>query len=142
MERVRPIEVQAICLICRKRYPVGTPRCSCGGRLYVTGIYRSALKIGGAAREQSGSAPAGPPAGWISQEIIHKVQQQLNDGRVEATTVCMALGLHQEFGFDRDDCLRALRAVDTLMELWIRGEYSLEDMQRQVREEIGIEIRC
>nr|DAN57341.1 MAG TPA: hypothetical protein [Caudoviricetes sp.] len=63
MERVRPIEVQAICLICRKRYPVGTSRCSCGGRLYVTGIYRSALKIGGAACEQSGSAPAGPPAG-------------------------------------------------------------------------------
>ena len=54
----------------------------------------------------------------------------------------MALGLHQEFGFDRDDCLRALRAVDALMEPWIRGECSLEDMQRQVREEIGIEIRC
>lgn len=49
----------------------------------------------------------------ISQEIIHKAQQQLNDGRVEA-----------------------------MMEPWIRGECSLEDMQRQVREEIGIEIRC
>lgn len=56
--------------------------------------------------------------------------------------VCMALGLHQEFGFDRDDCLRALWAVDALMEPWIRGECNLEDMQRQVREEIGIEIRC
>ena len=78
----------------------------------------------------------------ISQEIIHKAQQQLNDGRVEAMMVCMALGLHQEFGFDRDDCLRALRAVDSLMDPWIRGERNLEDMQRQVREEIGIEIRC
>ena len=68
----------------------------------------------------------------ISQEIIHKAQQQLNDGRVEAMMVCMALGLHQEFGFGRDDCLRALRAVDALM----------EDIQRQVWEEIGIEIRC
>ena len=63
MERVRPIEVQAVCLICRKRYPVGTPRCSYGGWLYVTGTYRSAMRIGGAAREQSGSASAGPPAG-------------------------------------------------------------------------------
>lgn len=62
MERVRPIEVQMICLICRKHYPVGTPRCSCGGRLYRAGIYRSAMKIGGTAREQSGSAPAGPLA--------------------------------------------------------------------------------
>lgn len=78
----------------------------------------------------------------ISQEIIHKAQQQLNDGRVEAMMVCMALGLHQEFGFDRDDCLRALRTVDSLMDPWIRRERNLEDMQRQVREEIGIEIRC
>lgn len=53
-----------------------------------------------------------------------------------------AVQLHQEFGFDRDDCLRSLQAVDVLMDPWIRGERNLEDMQRQVREEIGIEIRC
>ena len=78
----------------------------------------------------------------ISQEIIHKAQQQLNDGRVEAMMVCMALGLHREFGYGRDDCMRALQAVDKLMDPWIRGECDLEDMQRQVREEIGVEIRC
>ena len=78
----------------------------------------------------------------ISQEIIHKAQQQLNDGRVEAMMVCMALGLHREFGFGQDRCLRALRAVDALMDPWIRGECDLKDLRRQVREEIGIEIRC
>ena len=78
----------------------------------------------------------------ISQEIIHKAQQQLNDGRVEAMMVCMALGLHQEFGFNRDDCLRSLQAVDVLMGPWIRGERNLKDMQRLVWEEIEIEIRC
>ena len=56
--------------------------------------------------------------------------------------VCMALGLHREFGFGQDRCLRALRAVDALMDPWIRGECDLKDLRRQVREEIGIEIRC
>ena len=41
MEIVRPIEVGKICLACRKRYPIEADRCSCGGRLYVTGVYRS-----------------------------------------------------------------------------------------------------
>ena len=78
----------------------------------------------------------------IQRQALHKAQQQLNDGRVEAMMVCMALGLHQQFGFSQDDCMRALRAVDVLMDPWIRGECDLEDLRRQVREEIGIEIRC
>ena len=43
VETVKPIDVQAMCLICRKRYPVGTKQCTCGGHLYTTGIYRSAM---------------------------------------------------------------------------------------------------
>lgn len=60
MERVRPIEVQAMCLICRKRYPVGTQRCSCGGRLYVTGTYRSTYphRTGGDTNGQGGADSA------------------------------------------------------------------------------------
>lgn len=41
IERVRPVDVGKICLICRRRYPIEAKRCSCGGRLYVTGICRS-----------------------------------------------------------------------------------------------------
>lgn len=41
METVRPVEVHKICLKCRKRYPIKEARCSCGGWLYVTGLYRS-----------------------------------------------------------------------------------------------------
>lgn len=78
----------------------------------------------------------------ISQEIVHKAKQQLNDGRVEAMMACMALGLHREFGFDHDDCMRALRAVDALMDPWICGGCDLEDMRRQVRDQVGIEIKC
>lgn len=54
MEIVRPIEGQKICLKCRKRYPVSADQCSCGGRLYVTGICRSTYprKTGGEADGQ------------------------------------------------------------------------------------------
>lgn len=78
----------------------------------------------------------------LQRQVLHKAQQQLNDGRVEAMMVCMALGLHQEFGFGHDDCMRALRSVDALMDPWIRGECDLEDIRQWVRDEIGIEIRC
>lgn|GEM_PF-3054150 len=78
----------------------------------------------------------------IQRQILHNAQQQLNDGRVEAMMVCMALGLYREFGFSRADCMRALRAVDALMDPWIRGECDLDDLRRQVREKVGIEIKC
>ena len=78
----------------------------------------------------------------IQRQILHNAQQQLNDGRVEAMMVCMALGLYREFGFSRADCMSALRAVDALMDPWIRGECDLDDLRRQVREKVGIEIKC
>ncbi|MCD7994505.1 MAG: hypothetical protein LUK37_23065 [Clostridia bacterium] len=46
METVRPVEVHKICLKCRKRYPIKEARCSCGGWLYVTGLYRSCMAPG------------------------------------------------------------------------------------------------
>lgn len=78
----------------------------------------------------------------LQRQVLHKAQQQLNDGRVEAMMVCMVLGLHQEFGFGHDECMRALRSVDVLMGPWISGECDLEDLRKQVLEEIGIEIKC
>lgn len=78
----------------------------------------------------------------LRRQILRNTQRQLNDGRVEAMMVCMTLGLHQEFEFGHDDCMRALRAVDALMDPWICGECNLEDMRQQVRDQIGIEIKC
>lgn len=54
VEKVRPIEVGKICLICRRRYPIQAEHCNCGGRLYVTGVYRGTYprKTGGEADGQ------------------------------------------------------------------------------------------
>ena len=82
----------------------------------------------------------------ISDEIKHAVlrqaEQQLNDGRVEAILVCMTLVLHQEFGFGRERCLRALRAVDQMVRPWIEGEENLDEIRQKVIDQVGIDIKC
>lgn len=78
----------------------------------------------------------------LQRQILRQAEKQLNDGRVEAMMVCMALGLRREFGFGKERVLRALKAVDDLMDPWIRGDVSLDDMRKQVIDEVGIDIKC
>lgn len=78
----------------------------------------------------------------IKQAVLRQAEQQLNDGRVEAILVCMTLVLHQEFGFGRERCLRALRAVDQMVRPWIEGEENLDEIRQKVIEQVGIDIKC
>lgn len=78
----------------------------------------------------------------ISKEILRKVEKQLNDGRIEAIMLCLALGLHKEFGFGKKRCWQALKAVDDLMAPWVSGECNTEDLREQVNNKIGIDVRC
>ena len=78
----------------------------------------------------------------IKQAVLRQAEQQLNDGRVEAILVCMTLLLHQEFGFGRERCLRALRAVDQMVRPWIEGEENLDEIRQKVIDQVGIDIKC
>ena len=78
----------------------------------------------------------------IKQAVLRQAEQQLNDGRVEAILVCMTLVLHQEFGFGRERCLRALRAVDQMVRPWIEGEENLDEIRQKVIDQVGIDIKC
>ena len=78
----------------------------------------------------------------IKQAVLRQAEQQLNDGRVEAILVCMTLVLHQEFGFGRERCLRALRAVDQMVRPWIEGEENLDEIRQKVIDQVGIDIEC
>ena len=78
----------------------------------------------------------------IKQAVLRQAEQQLNDGRVEAILVCMTLVLHQEFGFGRERCLRALRAVDQMVRPWIEGEENLDGIRQKVIDQVGIDIKC
>lgn len=78
----------------------------------------------------------------IKQAVLRQAEQQLNDGRVEAILVCMTLVPHQEFGFGRERCLRALRAVDQMVRPWIEGEENLDEIRQKVIDQVGIDIKC
>ena len=78
----------------------------------------------------------------IKRAVLRQAEQQLNDGRVEAILVCMTLVLHQEFGFGRERCLRALRAVDQMVRPWIEGEENLDEIRQKVIDQVGIDIKC
>ena len=78
----------------------------------------------------------------IKKAVLRQAEQQLNDGRVEAILVCMTLVLHQEFGFGRERCLRALRAVDQMLRPWIEGEENLDEIRQKVIDQVGIDIKC
>lgn len=56
--------------------------------------------------------------------------------------MCMTLVLHQEFGFGRERCLRALRAVDQMVRPWIEGEENLDEIRKKVIDQVGIDIKC
>ena len=85
---------------------------------------------------------AGAARKEISEEILMQVEKQLNDGRVEAMMLCFALGLHKEFRFGKERCLKALKTADDLMKSWISGESDLKDLRDRAIGEIGIDVRC
>lgn len=56
--------------------------------------------------------------------------------------MCFALALHEEFGFGRERCLRALRRVDGYMEPYVSSRESVRQLRRRVEDEVGIVISC
>lgn len=74
----------------------------------------------------------------ITQQIIQEVE---ND-RVEALMMCFVLALHEEFGFGKERCLRALWRVDSYMELYVSSQESVAELKARVKSEVGIVIEC
>ena len=80
-------------------------------------------------------------ASEIRRDILRQTEQQLNDGRVEAMMLCFTLAMHRELGFEKDQCMKILQAVDSLMAPWIKNECDLETMSQWAFDEVGIEIQ-
>ena len=70
----------------------------------------------------------------ITQQIIQEVE---ND-RVEALMMCFVLALHEEFGFGKERCLRALRRVDSYMEPYVSSQESVAELKARVRAKLGL----
>lgn len=78
----------------------------------------------------------------VKKMIVEDIVQQVENQRVEAMMMCFALALHEEYGFGKERCLRALTRVDSYMEPWVSSRESLEQLRQKVKDEVGLVITC
>lgn len=78
----------------------------------------------------------------INKAIKEDIMQQVENQRVDALMTCFALALHEEYGFGKERCLRALKRVDSYMDIWVKDQNSLRKLQEKVKNEVGIVITC
>ena len=74
----------------------------------------------------------------VENDIIQEVENQ----RVEAMLLCFTLALHEEFGFGKERCLRALQRVDAYMGPWVSSRETVKQLAQKVKDEVGIVISC
>ena len=56
----------------------------------------------------------------IEKQIKNDILQQVDNDRVEALLSCFVLALHEEFGFGKERCLRALYRIDSYEAIGIK----------------------
>lgn len=79
----------------------------------------------------------------LQKELTGQISlQEVENDRVEALMTCFVLALHEEFGFGKERCLRALRRVDSYMEPYVSSKESVQQLKEKVRDEVGIVISC
>lgn len=78
----------------------------------------------------------------LQKELTGQILQEVKNERVEALMTCFVLALHEEFGFGKERCLRALRRVDSYMEPYVSSKESVQQLKEKVRDEVGIAISC
>ena len=78
----------------------------------------------------------------IKKMIVDDNVQETENQRVEAILTCFVLAMHEEFGFGKKRCLRALKRVDSYMGTWVKDTESLKQLKQKVRDEVEIIITC
>ena len=78
----------------------------------------------------------------LQKELTGQILQEVENDRVEALMTCFVLALHEEFGFGKERCLRALRRVDSYMEPYVSSKESVQQLKEKVRDVVGIVISC
>lgn len=78
----------------------------------------------------------------LQKELTGQILQEVENDRVEALMTCFVLALHEEFGFGKERCLRALRRVDSYMEPYVSSQESVAELKARVKSEVGIVIEC
>ena len=78
----------------------------------------------------------------LKKVITEQIVQEVENDRVEALMTCFVLALHEEFGFGKERCLRALKRVDSYMGPYVHSLETVTQLKDRVRDEVGIVISC
>ena len=71
-----------------------------------------------------------------------QILKEVDAHRVEALMSCFVLALHEEYGFGKERCLRALQRIDSYMEPYVNSLESVEELRDRVENDVGIRIQC
>jgi len=86
----------------------------------------------------------GEPINAIKERIKHEaadeIMEKVENTRVEILMNCFVMALHDEFGFGRQRCMKALNAVDTLMMGFDTGEMGIDDYRQMAEEKTGVQV--
>lgn len=77
-----------------------------------------------------------------TNEMINDAVHIASANNVELLMTCFALSLHDEFGFKEKRISRCLNKVSEYMDKILNDETDLKELQKQLQDNTGIEIKC
>lgn len=75
-------------------------------------------------------------------KIKEKTLTEYDDYKIEALLTCFALANNELYGHNQEQTMNTLKYIDELMGKITRDESTIEDMKKQVEDQIGICIKC
>lgn len=78
----------------------------------------------------------------IRRDLKTQILQKVENERVEALLSCFVLALHEEYGFGRERCMRALQKIDSYMGPYVSSRETVQELKNRVKDEVGILIHC
>ena len=84
-----------------------------------------------------------------SSDVETQLRKEYQEAQIteDARNMTMAMyylfgiKLHELYGFGQQRCLRLFNAIDAEVGTWRRGEIGIEDLQKQLKDAIDIDIK-
>lgn len=77
---------------------------------------------------------------YVKQKAHDEIMDEIENTRVEILMNCFVIALHDEFGFGQQRCMKALNAIDALMQKFDIEELMPDDFRRIAEEKSGIRV--
>lgn len=78
----------------------------------------------------------------ITNSIIDKAIDEVQSNQVNWLLSGVVLCMHRRYGWDKDRCMRLLQDIDNLMKQVSEEELTMEELMKQVEDEVHIVIKA